>query len=604
MTVCIMGRSPDLRGYAMTTDTTEFGQRPATATGTPLQVLVLALLPAILAFVLAQGQLADSVASPTLAHGEMLSSIRMFLAQDHMAAPLVAALILGAWLLAARTNLGALQLSEAASRRGVWILALTGAAAAWAAGRWAFHGFALSYDEVMPRFQAEIFRSGHLLAPIPPEMAPFQRNLVPFFTYVDEARGLWASRYRPGHAMLLALSPTVGGVSLLNPVLTALSVWAAGDIARRIWPGWTLAPVLAALLLLVTPQVLVTAGSGFSFPAHLAANLLWMAFFMRGVTSGRVGPHLAAAAVGAFAIGLHQVHVHPLFAAPFLAFLLIGALGRRAHVLPYVIAYGVALPLWVLWPELAVWLQTGDASVLPRSLGAVDYLADYLRYTDRVGDYEAPFRGLFLQVNLLRFVLWLSPGLVILAVAALLRPRQLTALHLAALASVLLTVAASHVLMPNQMQSWGSRYYHPILGNLVILAVAGADMLRREHARRLLETALLLIVASAVVLVPLRLLQAERKVGPRAEVQEAIAATDADIVLVPRLDIWFLGDVLRNGPALTNRPLIMSMTGPLEDLEDLPAPLRDKRIRVLTEADFEAFGLPRGTLHEPDPSPD
>ena len=53
-----------------------------------------------------------------------------------------------------------------------------GAAAAWAAGRWAFHGFALSYDEVMPRFQAEIFRSGRLLAPIPPEMAPFQRNLI------------------------------------------------------------------------------------------------------------------------------------------------------------------------------------------------------------------------------------------------------------------------------------------------------------------------------------------------------------------------------------------------------------------------------------------
>lgn len=563
---------------------------PKSAAMGPLRVLFFPMALAASAMALAQF---------LGAQGNLVVTLGLFVAQDRMVAPLFASLIAGTWLLSRWTRFAwATQLSEVNPRRTVWVLAVTGFVSAWLIARFAFHGYALTLDEYVPQFQAEIFRAGRLLAPLPPDLAAFHSKFQPFFVYVDEARELWGSQYRPGHAILLALSPSLGGVSLLNPLLTGLSVWAVGDIARRLCPGWTLAPVLAALLLLVSPQFLVTAGSGFSYPAHLAFNLVWLTLFLRGVATERWGPHIAAALLGAYAIGLHQVHVHPLFAASFLTLLLLGAAGRRMHLLPYVLAYGLALPFWVLWPEIAVWIQSGDASALPRSFAEVDYLREYIGYRHSVGAADAGISGMLLEVNLLRFVLWLSPSLVMLVTVAMLRPRELTAVHFAALAGIGLTVAINHLLIANQEMSWGSRYYHPIIGNLVILALAGADLLRRQGERRILETALLLIFASAVIVVPLRLVQVERIVAPRAMVQAAIESIDADVVTV-RPPPWFLPHFVRNSPFLTNRPLIVFETNPVKIADDLPAPLRQARVRELTLADFEAFGLPPITLHEP-----
>ena len=124
------------------------------------------------------------------------------------------------------------------------------------------------------------------------------------------------------------------------------------DIARRVFPDAPGAPALAAILLVVSPQFLATAGSGFSFAAHLAFNLLWLALFLRGTLGG----HIAAAAVGFFAVGLHQVHVHPLFVFPFLAAMLLGRFGGFWKLVPYAVSYGLALPIWMMWPEISVWL--------------------------------------------------------------------------------------------------------------------------------------------------------------------------------------------------------------------------------------------------------
>src|SRR5262249_40387665 len=160
------------------------------------------------------------------------------------------------------------------------------------------------------------------------------------------------------------------------PALAALAVWAISDIAKRLFPDVAEAPLLAALLLLVSPQFLMTAASGFAFTAHLALNLLWLSLFLRG----SLRAHCLSALAGFFAIGLHQVHFHVLFAAPFLLALLAGRFGSRAAIVPYMISYSLALALWMAWPEIAVWLQTGDSSVLPRSLAEVDYLKNYLNF--------------------------------------------------------------------------------------------------------------------------------------------------------------------------------------------------------------------------------
>lgn len=587
--------------------TTPSPSQPTPQRPVPLgRVLALTLFPALAGLAIAQLLVSTGTTAPDNLYSEVIATLMLFAAQDRTGALAFAALVLGAFLIAGKTRLSArLMIDAATARHVVTGLALAGGVLTWLSARVVFEGHGLSLDEYLPQFQAEILRQGRLLAPLPPEMLPYHAGLQPFFAYTDEARGLWGSHYRPGHAILLALMPSLGGINLLNAGLSALSVWAMAAIARQLWPARPEMPVLAAALLLVSPQVLVTAGAGFSYPAHLAFNLIWLALFLKGAFETRLGPHLAAAALGAFAIGLHQVHVHPLFAAPFLMLLLLGTTGRRAHLIPYVVLYLLALPVWVLWPELAVWISTGDTTALPRRLIEVDYLADFLRYTDAVEGSEAPLRPMFLIVNLLRYLLWLSPAVILLAVVALLAPRRIGPVGWAALASIALTIVANHVLMANQMLTWGARYYHPIIGNMIVLALAGYAQLRAAPeapgARRLTETAALLILGSALVLVPGRMVQVHEKVAPRAAVQRAIAAIDADVVVIADLPVIFQYDLVRNSPFLTNRPLIMALPPKTPEplAAALPEPLRGARVHVLTMQDLTAFGLPRGTLYEP-----
>jgi hypothetical protein len=140
-----------------------------------------------------------------------------------------------------------------------------------------------------------------------------------------------------------------------------------------------------------------------------------------------------------------------------------------------------------------------------------------------------------------------------------------------------------------------------VIGSLLVLAVAGADLLRRNAGKRLLGTSLLLIAASAVVLVPARLAQVEARVAPRALVAQRVAAIDADVVIVPPLNVCCWGNFIRNDPLLTNRPLFMAGVGRLLGPEDLPGDLGLGRVHVLTDADVIGLGsLQAAAPSEPD----
>lgn len=551
-----------------------------------LHAVLIALLPALAGICFAYLLRANGIAAADAARGEHLAMLLLFSAQDGLGAALVALALLAAWRLPLLSAPGRIAQAGAV---GAAALPFAAFGLSVLIGFAAFHAYPMSLDEFMPEFQAEIFRNGALLAPIDGAALALNQTLQPHFTYVDEARGLWASNYRPVHAALIALTPRLAEMSLLNPLMAAVSIWAIADIARRLFPDDRFAPALAALLLLSSPQFLINAGSGFSYPAHLAVNLVWLALFLRD----RLWSHVAAALIGALAIGLHQVHVHPLFVTPFLAGMLFGVFGPRWRLAIYVPVYAAALLAWMSWHEIATWLQTADASVLPRSLIEIAYIQDYLRYSAEVDPYESGVTGYFLIANLLRFLLWTSPAILLLCAFAL---RALPRLHpVAKLAGlgVVLMVAATHVLMPNQMQSWGARYYHPVLGNMVLLAVAGLASTPRALRARLAGQAATAIAVSLVLLVPVRAVQVEAKVGPRAAVQARIDALDADVVALPRTAIWFAPDFIRNDPFLRNRPLLAENTQGA-DLGQL-----GKTLITLTSEDLWAFGLPHGTLYEP-----
>src|SRR6266446_827590 len=303
----------------------------------------------------------------------------LFFAQDRAVAVLFLAVLS---LSIVFFNFGSHDRGTAVGRASLWArlpISLLCAAAfvlAWAAAIWIHHAFDMSLDEFVTAFQARIFLKGKLLAELSPTQFENSDSLQPFFLYRDAAHHLWASGYRPVFSAFRALFGLFGADRLLNPAFAALSVWAIADISKRSFPDVPEAPVLSALLLLLSPQFLLTAASGFSFSAHLALNLLWLALFLRG----SLPAHWLAAGVGFLATGLHQVTFHPLFAAPFLLALLLGRFGRRTALIPYIVAYSVALPLWILWPEISVWLQTGDAGVLPHRLADVAYFQSYTGY--------------------------------------------------------------------------------------------------------------------------------------------------------------------------------------------------------------------------------
>lgn len=519
---------------------------------------------------------------------ETISSLYLLVAQDQPVALLTTAALLVACY--AKFGFGATSVLWRGQNLR-WVLAATFFLALFSRVG-IHHSFDLSLDEFMPTFQAKIFLSGQLLAPLDADALAVSNELQPFFTYVSPEHGLWSSHYRPVHAMLIALFSKVLLADLLNPVMAVLSVWAIADIARRVFPDHPEAPMMAALLLVVSPQFLATAGTGFSFSSHLAFNLIWLALFLRAT----IGGHIIAALIGFFAVGLHQVHVHPLFVAPFLLALLLGRFGTRGGLVPYIVSYGLALPIWMAWPEISIWLQTGDKSILPMSLMEVEYIRDYLQYTDKVARSEDNFTLLFLATNIFRFLLWVSPALLVLMFVGLSRIKDMALVPLLAGLGFALMVLATQVLMPNQMQGWGSRYYHPVLGNFVLFGLGGYFVARGE-AKQLKHLIGVLAVISGVVLLPIRAVQVETKMGPRAATQQALENIDADVVFIQSSPLWFSADFIRNDPYLGNRPILAHDGDPNRFATFGPERL------VVSKPDLAGFGLPFGTLYEPGTKP-
>ena len=212
-----------------------------------------------------------------------------------------------------------------------------------------FGGHALSDDEFMALFDAEIFRHGALIAPVPLRFRPLNMAMQPLFQIFLKSGAGWSSSYYPVNAMILALLDLFGLRAAAGGLLSALSLVMVYRLAGRLWPDARHAGLVAVLLLASSSQLLVTAMTPYAMSAHLALNLLWLNLFLgRGWVSQGLALVVAAAATG-----LHQLVFHPLFAAPFVLQLWLDRQWARAvfHSLGY-------LALAALWPhywDLALW---------------------------------------------------------------------------------------------------------------------------------------------------------------------------------------------------------------------------------------------------------
>ncbi|WBY09752.1 hypothetical protein PIB19_10985 [Sphingomonas sp. 7/4-4] len=427
-----------------------------------------------------------------------------------------------------------------------------GAAAVFALGLWAgAHALMLDYpltrDELMAGFDQANFTAGRLSALLPTVWTGYGLALVPDFLLDVPGQALLASAYGPVNSAMRAAFGFVADPALLNPLLAAAGLIALHRIARRLFADSPGAQWLVLIGYVLSAQIAVNAMTSYAMTAHLAFNLIWLALFLRD----KWWSHMLAALVGALAIGLHQVVFHPLFAGPFILWLL---RERRWRLFAgYAAVYFAALGFWMSWPQMvtAAGGMTAHSGSIVGAGGFVTNRVLPLLFRDRGGDLSLMF------YNLVRAVVWNAAFLlpcVLLAIPAVRRREGLTT-PLAA--GVLLTIFAMTILLAYQGHGWGYRYIHGLLGNCLLLAGYGyRELARREE--RVATGFVAFLTAATLPIADWLLATTHGFVAPYARLSALIARQDVDFVIVDTNGPGFAMDQVRNRPDLSNRPLIFS----------------------------------------------
>jgi hypothetical protein len=340
----------------------------------------------------------------------------------------------------------------------------------------------------------------------------------------------------------------------VNPLLSAFSVVAVWEIARRLWPQRPGLALIAAALLASSAQLILMGMTAYAMPPHLAFNLAWLWLFLRG---GRVG-HLGAAVVGFLAMGIHQLIFHPLFAGPFVLQLWYDRRWTLAAF--YTAAYGVFALFWIAYWPLAMTLTGIGLSGL-HTTGPTLFFGIVRQL---FGSVTADNLGQMAQ-SLVRFVTWQNPLTIPLAIVGAFAAWRAGGALRPLVLGVVVTLVVMLVIEPTQVHGWGYRYMHGFLGSVCLIAAWSwaelTDGLALEPRGRAMNALALACAVSLVVLTPLRAWQAWSYVRPYARANAQIQTARSDVVIIDHdSDILFdMGTVTRNDPLLVRPPKVMAL---------------------------------------------
>ncbi|HEX3917895.1 MAG TPA: hypothetical protein VHW60_11195 [Caulobacteraceae bacterium] len=453
-------------------------------------------------------------------------------------------------------------------------------------GPWlVFEGYTFSLDEVMANFDAKIFASGRLVAPVAPEWRPFMIPMQPIFMLPFPGGDSWASSYLPVNAAIRALASLVGARALVNPLLSAFSIVATYAVGRRLWPDERQSALIAAALLGGSAQLIVTSMTSYAMPVHLALNMAWLWLFLRG---GRMG-HAGALVLGFFACGIHQVVFHPLFAAPWVLQLWLDRRWRLAGL--YTVAYAAMCLFWIEYWAISQHLL-GVAPAAAGSAGAGYFISRALEVVRTIRLSNVGPMG----ECLVRFVSWQNPLVAPLALAGALAAERAKGQMRALVLGVFLTLVAMLMLEPTQTHGWGYRYLHGLLGSIALLAAwSWRRMTWPLPAERRAAAAGGLVLACAVslcLLTPLRAWQTWAYVDPYARADAAIALAKTDVVVVDDEDAlaFNFGTLVRNDPFLTNTPKTMALAA-MDDDDVRRLCAAHPKLLIFDGPDAAAYGI-------------
>lgn len=464
-----------------------------------------------------------------------------------------------------------------ASPLSVWIIAACALAIAGAGYALVFSGYPLSLDEFWARADGAILERGVPMARIPEEWRGYAGALQPVFSRLLPDEGLWVSTYLPLNAVLQAL-----GGPLASPIMAAASILLVASVARTLLPDQPWAPVIAAVLLATSSQLLVTAMTPYAMTAHLLFNTIWLWLFVQR----RMWALILSVPVAAFAMGLHQPAFFPLFALPFLLERFLA--GQRILSTLYVVLIGAIFLAWSNYDLFAYgWF---DAQPEGKASSGSGWLLGKLFERLSKGGVESVA---LMAANLLRFALWQNPivlPLVALAAWPIVRlangaPREFRAMLLGLVG----TAAFMALVIPFQGHGWGYRYLHGLLGSAALIAAFALSRFmggeQAERWRGLLIGACLL----AIALIPLRSYQAHSFTAPYVAADRAIAGWQEEVVIVDAPRHAYAVDLVRNDPWLEGKSKRLAAS------ELSQAQFRQLcnayKVRVFTDDDAARFGI-------------
>jgi hypothetical protein len=506
-----------------------------------------------------------------------------FLKQD---VPILCVMVLAA-VVYARTDprarwQGELRISRSTTVAGAALLLLV----CYAGNQWVMLGQDHSRDEAMATLAAKQIASGSLITFVPEEWHAFGRAMLPiFYNDVVPPQTGWISGYLPVNSAIRALVEMgTGTAALANPALLIIGLFALWTVARRIWPDRHDVAVVVLLLAATSSQLVVSAMTSYAMTGHFALNAVWLALFLRGGRLGIAG----ALGVAFLTTGLHQIHFHPMFAAPFVLWLAVRGDWRQAIL--YAAGYlAIGLFWWVGYPQWLLSL-TGDVVSAPAAAAAVAADGSLLEYLMAKAGRLFESSPLLLLLNLARFAAWQNLLLLPLALGALSLLRSEGIKRSSLVLPLVAACAIGLALMVYQGHGWGYRYLHGLIGCFCLLAGYGWCRLvpvpgpSREWAALKLSCCL-----SLLVLMPAQFVMARAFVAPSATLERAIRSAPADVVLVDTANGFFAQDLVQNSPDFSVSPKTMDLAFvPLTALESL---CRDKKVLRVDHRHYRAVGM-------------
>ncbi len=413
-----------------------------------------------------------------------------------------------------------------------------------------YKNYPLCMDEYAAVFQSEVFAAGQLSAHLPASAIDWL--VVPGFNgsffVASRTNGLAIEGYWPGFALLLTPFQWVGVPWLCNALLAGTSVFLAYQITLRLTndrraAAWTI------LFTVASSVFWANAISYYSMQAHLTANLLF-AWLLLAPNRNRA---LAAGLVGSLALVLHNPFPHALFAAPWLAAMVMDRLTRR-YAVPLLLGYAPGLAIVIGWLVLR-----SDISQVAEGTSTVRTIVS--------GIFMSPDAGLLdMRVaSLAKMWVWAVPCLFVFAGIGLLRHRGDRRVRLLA-QSIAVTFAAYLFVKLDQGHGWGYRYFHSAWGAIPILA--GCAMTGDSQAKsRLASFAGASAILSLLVLVPFQMMQIRGIIARHMALIPAPARPGNNVYFIQPGGGLYIADAIQIDPLLRSQDLLLASRGSKLDAE-------------------------------------